>query len=169
LRAGNAFQAEPKCPSVKRHRDPRVATMRFRVRRFAHVLERSGLAMAGAACGLFVAAHVGSSIASLASQGFIVLMMIAGAIGFYLGVDTPPLLFHAPDERANAGSDGKVDTAELLTAVGTFLATLTAFVSVGVIVLREEPEILWTILIMLGWVTGVTMQTIAGAIARRRG
>jgi hypothetical protein len=144
--------------------------MRFRVRRFAHVLERSGLAMAGAACGLFVAAHVGSSIASLTSQGFVVVMMIAGAIGFYLGIDTPQLPFHAADdERAETGSDGKVDTAELLTAVGTFLATLTAIVSVGVIVLRKEPAMLWTILILLGWVLGVTMQTIAGAIARMRG
>ena len=140
--------------------------MRFRVRRFAHVLERSGLAMAGAACGLFVGAHVGSSIAQLTSQGFILVMMIAGAIGFYLGIDTPPLSFHASDLD---GSGGKVDAAELLTAVGTFLATLTAFVSVGVIVLREEPRMFWTAMIMLGWVVGVTMQIGAGAIARLRG
>jgi hypothetical protein len=65
--------------------------MRSRVRRFAHVLERIGLAMAGGACGLFVAVHVGSSIRGLNSQGFIVIMMICGAIGFYLGIDTPPL------------------------------------------------------------------------------
>ena len=64
--------------------------MRFRVRKFAHVLERTGLAMAGAAAGLFVAAHVGSSIAALTTQGFLLIMMIAGAIGFYLGIDTPP-------------------------------------------------------------------------------
>src|SRR5205085_12533004 len=64
--------------------------MRTRVRRFAHVLERLGLAMAGAASGLFVAAHVGSSIAAFTSQAFILVMMIAGAVGFYLGIDTPP-------------------------------------------------------------------------------
>jgi hypothetical protein len=34
--------------------------MQFRVRKFAHVLERIGLAMAGASGGLFVGAHVGS-------------------------------------------------------------------------------------------------------------
>jgi hypothetical protein len=67
--------------------------MQFRVRKAAHVLERIGLAMAGAACGLFVAIHVGSSIAALTSQGFLVVMMIGGAIGFYLGIDTPPLAF----------------------------------------------------------------------------
>ena len=67
--------------------------MRFRVRKFAHVLERIGLAMAGAATGLFVGAHVGSSIAALTSQGFLLIMMIVGAVGFYLGIDTPPLPF----------------------------------------------------------------------------
>ena len=143
--------------------------MQFRVRKAAHILERVGLAMAGAACGLFVAAHVGSSIAVLTSQGFLVLMMIAGAIGFYLGIDTPPLPFHgAGDELSKGGSRGKIDTAEFLSAVGTFLATLTAVVSVGVIVLREIPHLFWTTVIMLGWLVGVMMQIIAGAIARIR-
>jgi hypothetical protein len=139
--------------------------MRSRVRKFAHVLERIGLAMAGAASGLFVAVHVGSSIAALASQGFIVIMMIGGAVGFYLGIDTPP----APDgELSNDSSGGKIDAAEFLSAVGTFLAALTAFISVGVIVLRENPQIYWTLMIMVGWVTGVVMQIVAGAIARIR-
>ena len=143
--------------------------MRFRVRKVAHALERIGLAMAGAACGLFVAAHVGSSIAVLTSQGFIAMMMIGGAIGFYLGIDTPPLAFHGPNsELSKDGSSGEVDSAEFLSAVGTFLATLTAFVSVIVIVLREDPHIYWTMMIMLGWVVGVLMQIIAGTIARMR-
>jgi hypothetical protein len=137
--------------------------MQFRVRKAAHVLERLGLAMAGASCGLFVAAHVGSSIAALTSQGFLVAMMIGGAIGFYLGIDTPPLAFQGP-----GGSGGKIDTAEFLSAAGTFLATLTAFVSVGVIVFREDPRIFWTIMILLGWVVGVMMQIIAGIVARNR-
>ena len=141
--------------------------MRFRVRKAAHVLERIGLAMAGAACGLFVAVHVGSSIAVLTSQVFLVVMMTAGAIGFYLGIDTPPLAFQRPNgEPSKSGSVGTIDTAEFLSAVGTFLSTLTAFVSVGVIVLRENPRIIWTIIIMLGWVVGLMMQIVAGAIAR---
>ncbi|WP_024509531.1 hypothetical protein [Bradyrhizobium sp. ARR65] len=137
--------------------------MRTRFRRFAHVLERCGLALAGAACGLFVAAHVGSSISFLTTQGFLLIMMIVGAIGFYLGIDTPPLPFH-DDELA----EPKVDSAELLSAAGTFLATLTAFFSVAIIILRQEPHIAWTILIMLGWSLGVAMQIISGAIARAR-
>ena len=130
--------------------------MQFRVRKAAHVLERIGLAMAGASSGLFVGSYVGSSIAALTSQGFLVVMMIGGAIGFYLGIDTPPLAFHGPNgEPSKGGSGGKIDTAEFLSAVGTFIATLTAFVSVGVIV-------------MVGWLVGLMMQIIAGAIARTR-
>jgi hypothetical protein len=143
--------------------------MRSRVRKFAHVLERIGLAMAGAASGLFVAAHVGSSIAALASQAFIVIMMIGGAAGFYLGIDTPALAFHAPrGEPSKAGFGGQIDAAEFLSAVGTFFAALAAFASVGVIVLREDPHIYWTMVIMTGWVIGVMMQIIAGAITRTR-
>ena len=135
--------------------------MRFRVRKSAHVLERFGLAMAGAACGLFVAAHVGSSVSALTSQGFLLIMMIAGAIGFYLGIDTPQLPLLGND-------DPKIDAAEFLSAVGTFLATLAAFFAVGIIILREEPQIGWTWLIMFGWVAGISMQIVAGAKARMR-
>ena len=135
--------------------------MRFRVRRAAHFFERLGLAMAGASCGLFVSAHVGSSISHLTSQGFLLVMMVAGAIAFYLGIDTPQLPFHGED-------DPKIDAAELLTSVGTFLATLAAFVSVGIIILREEPHIVWTWIIFAAWVFGIAMQIVAGAKARMR-
>lgn len=136
--------------------------MRFRVRRLAHVLERLGLAMAGAACGLFVSAHVGTSISYLTSQAFLLLMMIAGAVAFYLGIDTPPMPFHPEEDRT------KIDSAELLTALGTFFATLTAFCAVGIIILREEPHIFWTYLIGIGWTVGVVMQIVAGAKASMR-
>jgi hypothetical protein len=124
--------------------------------------------MAGAASGLFVAAHVGSSIAWFTSQGFVLIMMIGGAIGFYLGIDTPPLPFHPEEARSRGVLNWNVDSAEFLSAVGTFLAALTAFVSVCVIVFRGNPHIFWTTMIMLGWVLGVTLQIIAGAIARSR-
>jgi hypothetical protein len=135
--------------------------MRSRVRRAAHLFERIGLAMAGAACGLFVSAHVGSSIGALTSQAFLLAMMLAGAIAFYLGIDTPQLPFHG-------GDDPKIDAAEFLSALGTFLATLTAFVAVGIIILREEPHIAWTWIIFAGWVFGIAMQIVAGAKARMR-
>jgi hypothetical protein len=135
--------------------------MRFRIRKSAHVLERIGLAMAGAASGLFVGAHVGSSTPALTTVGFLIFMMLAGAIGYYLGIDTPQLSFHDAD-------DEKIDTAEFLTAVGTFLATLTGFVAVFAIVLGLDTHIAWTVMIMAGWVIGVVMQTVAGTIARMR-
>jgi hypothetical protein len=86
-----------------------------------------------------------------------------------LGIDTPPLAFQGSNgQPSKGGSGGKIDTAEFLSAVGTFIATLTAFVSVGVIVLRENPHIFWTITILVGWVVGLMMQIIAGAIALAR-
>jgi len=137
--------------------------MQVRVRQCAHILERFGLAMAGAASGLFVAIHVGSSISALTSQAFLLVMMLLGAVGFYLGIDTPQLAF-----PKTGGSTRRIDAAEFLSAVGTFLATLVAFFSVGVIVLRSEPDIAWTAAIMAGWVLGVAMQIVAGTIARTR-
>src|SRR3981081_835703 len=71
-----------------------VTTMRFRVRKFAHVLERLGLAMAGAASGLFLRARVRPSVALLTSQAFLLFMMMGGACGFYLFIEPPPLPFH---------------------------------------------------------------------------
>ena len=168
---GAALYERPPWDKASRQRlgNRLITAMRSRVRKIAHILERIGLALAGAASGLFVAAHVGSSIAVLTSQGFIVIMMIGGAVGFYLGIDTPPLAFQAPNsELSKRSSGGAIDSAEFLSAVGTFLAALTAFVSISVIVLRENLHIYWTMMIMLGWVFGVMMQIIAGAIARTR-
>src|SRR5258708_21895475 len=123
--------------------------MRSRVRKFAHVLERIGLAMAGAASGLFVAAHVGSSIAAFTSQGFILIMMIGGAIGFYLGIDTPPLAFHGPDgEHSYVDPGATVDTAEFFSALGTVIAARTAFLLVNVVLFREDPPMFWSTLIL---------------------
>jgi hypothetical protein len=134
--------------------------MRFRVRKTAHVLERIGLAMAGAACGLFVGAYVGSAIASLTTQGFLLLMMMLGAVGFYLGIDTPQLPF---DE-----AHSHIDAAELLSSAGTLCATLAALASVAVIVLRLEGDGALSWLVLMGWIAGVAMQIVAGAKSRMR-
>lgn len=143
--------------------------MRSRVRKFAHVLERLGLAMAGAASGLFVAVLVGSSFALLTSQAFLLIMMISGVVGFYLGIDTPPLPFRSLNGPPSDGdAEVRIDAAEFLSAVGTFLAAFSAFAAVGVIVLRHDPHMAWTTMIMAGWVVGVSMQIIAGTMARTR-
>ncbi|MDA9544574.1 hypothetical protein GPL17_24425 [Bradyrhizobium yuanmingense] len=134
--------------------------MRFRFRKTAHVFERVGLAMAGAACGLFVGAYVGSAIPTLTTQGFLLLMMLLGGIGFYLGIDTPQMPFD--------DAHSQIDAAELMSAAGTLSATLTAFASVAVIVLRLDPHMAWTWLVLVGWIAGVAMQIVAGAKARLR-
>ena len=142
--------------------------MRIRVRKAAHFLERAGLALAGAACGTFVGAHVGTSVGALTTIGFLLAMIGVGAVGFYLGIDIPPLPFHAGESEAEHEARGKVDAAEFLSAFGTFLATLAAFASVSAVVLRLNVHLAWTTLIMVGWLGGVTMQIVAGAIARLR-
>ena len=125
--------------------------------------------MAGAASGLFVAVHVGSSVGALTSQAFLLVMMLAGAVGFYLGIDIPPLPFHPTNGPSSDDSlNAKIDAAEFLSAVGTFLAAFAAVASVSVIILRQDPHIAWTTMIMAGWVIGVTMQIVAGTIARTR-
>ncbi|MCJ9704586.1 MULTISPECIES: hypothetical protein [unclassified Bradyrhizobium] len=134
--------------------------MRFRVRKTAHIFERVGLAMAGAACGLFVGAYVGSAIPQLTTQGFLLLMMLLGFVGFYLGIDTPQMPFDDAHSR--------IDAAEFMSSAGTLCATLTAFVSVLVIVLRGDPHMGWTWLVFFGWIAGVAMQIVAGTKARMR-
>ena len=142
--------------------------MRSRARRLAHVMERSGLAMVGATCGLLVAVHVGSSISMLTTQGFLLAMSVVGAVAFYLGIDTPPLPFDEMPPGLLAAARAKIDVAEFLSAAGTFLAALAAIVSMSVIAFREDTHRAVTLLIMGGWVVGVTMQIVAGAIARIR-
>ncbi|UPK26645.1 hypothetical protein [Bradyrhizobium sp. 195] len=134
--------------------------MRYPVRKAAHIFERVGLAMAGAACGLFVGAYVGSAIPQLTTQGFLLLMMMLGFVGFYLGIDTPQMPFDDAHSR--------IDAAEFMSSAGTLCATLTAFVSVLVIVLRGDPHMGWTWLVFFGWIAGVAMQIVAGTKARMR-
>jgi len=123
--------------------------------------------MAGAASGLFVGAHVGTTFSVLTSEGFLLMMMLGGAIGFYLGIDAPQMSFNTENGNG-AHTREKIDSAEFLSAVGTFLAAFAAFASVGIIIFRYDPHIVWTSLIMAGWILGICMQTVAGAIARVR-
>jgi hypothetical protein len=105
----------------------------------------------------------------LTTQGFLLIMMISGAAGFYLGIDTPPHRFLGVEVSLPKNwSPGWIDTTELLSAFVTFLAALTAFASVALIVFGREPRVGWTMTIMAGWIACVLMQIVAGAIARIR-
>src|SRR6201996_504588 len=120
--------------------------VRSRTRKTAHFLERIGLALAGASCGLFVAAHVArSNFEILASTPAVLAMTFYGAIGFYLGIDIPPHTSFA----------GRTDPAELFSPLGTFLASTSAFVAVFSIVVDTEPQVASTLVVWLCWLIGV--------------
>jgi hypothetical protein len=140
------------------------------ISKWAHVLERIGLALAGASCGLFVAAHVGrANIDLIGSAAAVLAMMLYGAVGFYLGIDLPPA---PPDHRMHLplrhGLGSRADAVELLSAAGTFLAAVAAVVSVSGIVLDEVARPSIALLISFGWAIGATMQIAAGINARSR-
>jgi len=143
---------------------------RSTVSRSAHVLERTGLALTGASCGMFVAAHVGRADIDLIGSAVAVLaMMLYGAAGFYLGIDLPQA---PPDHKMHLplrnGLGTRADIVELLSAAGTFLASVAAVVSVSSIVLDETPRGSTALLICLSWAVGTTMQIAAGVIARMK-
>jgi len=134
----------------------------------AHILERTGLALTGAACGLFVAAHVGrADIDLIGSAGMVLAMMLYGAAGFYLGIDLPQI---PPDHQMRLplrhGLGTRADAVMLMSAAGTFLASVAAFVSVSSIVLDETAPASAAILISVSWAIGATMQIAAGIVAR---
>jgi hypothetical protein len=143
---------------------------RSTISRWAHVLERTGLALTGGSCGLFVAAHVArANIDLIGSAAAVLAMMIYGAVGFYLGIDLPPA---PPDHRMHqplrSGLGSRADAVELFSAAGTFLAAVAAAVSISSIVMDEASRPSTALLISLGWAIGTTMQIAAGIIARRR-
>ena len=142
---------------------------RSTVSRWAHVFERSGLALAGGSCGLFVAAQVArTNIDLLGSGGAILAMMVYGAAGFYLGIDLPPPPPHPVELPLRRMLASRADAVELLSAAGTFLAALAAVVSVSDIILDETVGAGTTLVIGFGWGIGATMQIAAGLIARIR-
>ena len=143
---------------------------RSTISRWAHVLERTGLALTGAACGLFVAAHVArADIDLIGSTVAVSAMMLYGAAGFYLGIDLPPV---PPDHRMHLplrhGLGSSWDTVELLSAAGTFVAAVAAVVSVSGIILDETARPSTALLVSFGWAAGATMQIVAGMISRMR-
>src|SRR3974390_241578 len=151
---------------MNKHSEPWDA--RSTISRWAHVLERSGLALTGASCGLFVAAHVGRADIDLIGSAFgVFALMLYGAAGFYLGIDLPQA---PPDHHMHLplrhGLGSRADIVELLSAAGTFLASGAAVISGSSIVLDESPRTTPALMISLSWGVGATMQIAAGIIAR---
>lgn len=131
----------------------------------AHLLERIGLATVGGSCGLYVAAILMRLEGEpLGSVWFILLIILYGAFGFYIGIDLPG----RPAQRSNSrkGSKRDTDAAEIFGAAGTSLAAVAAFLSVSVIVLDQTVAESLIVLVACCWVLGSSLQIAAGAIAR---
>jgi hypothetical protein len=139
------------------------------VSKWAHLLERSGLALAGAACGLFVAAElVRADVDFFGSGAPILAMMLFGAAGFYLGIDLPARAPHRVELPLRSKVVSRADAVELLSAAGTFLAAATAVWSVAVIILDDAPAPGGVLLTGGSWAIGAAMQIAAGVIARQQ-
>ena len=142
---------------------------RSAISRRAHVLERTGLALTGGSCGLFVAAYVVRADIGLGSAAAVLAMLLYGAAGFYVGIDLP---LRRPDHQLSLPPARKpgssADSVELFSAAGTFLTAVPTAASVSGIVLDETARAGTARLIILGWAIGVTMQIAAGIVARMR-
>ena len=125
----------------------------------ARIVGRSGLAMAGAMCGTFVAAGLTRINTWFDSAGFIAAMVAIGMIGFYLGVNIP---LRVPDPLAVRP---RFDAVELLSATGTFLAAL---ISIYSFVFDETPSRGFEYFVGSWWIFGVGMQIGAGLAGRLR-
>lgn len=140
---------------------------RSRASRCAHVIERLGLAMAGASCGLFVATHIASTrVEAFGSVALVLFLMMLGAIGFYLGIDIPPHRTGRATILPSGDSALPTDPVELLSSAGTFLAALAALLSVFSIVFDAAPALTWSLFLGACWLFGALLQIAAGASAR---
>src|SRR6202051_2785448 len=86
---------------------------------FAQVMERTGLAIMGALCGLFVAAMVAkANIEEINSLGALFSAVLYGSLGFYLGTNIPSL----SSSRTISSTSSGPRTIALASATGTFVA-----------------------------------------------
>jgi hypothetical protein len=140
------------------------------VNRFADVMERIGLAIMGALCGLFVAALVAkANIEAINSLGVLFSVVLYGSFGFYFGTNIPSLSSGAPNRTFSDTRSGPgANPIALASASGTFLAAVAALVSVYMIIFDEIPPVIWNVGIGFGWMLGVLLQLAAGTVARLR-
>jgi lysylphosphatidylglycerol synthetase-like protein (DUF2156 family) len=141
---------------------------RYDLNGFAQVMERIGLAIMGALCGLFVAAFVArANIAEINSLGVLLSVIMYGSVGFYLGTNIPSASSAASHRTfSHTASSRRTNPIALASATGTFLAAVAALVSVYMIVFDEIPPVIWDVGIGCGWMLGVLLQLAAGTAVR---
>jgi hypothetical protein len=145
-----------------------TTSTRYHLNGLAQVMERIGLAIMGALCGLFVAALVAkANIEEINSLGVLFSALLYGSIGFYFGSNIPSLSSGVSHGTfSDIGSGPKTSPIALASATGTFVAAVAALVSVYMIVFDETPPVIWAIGIGFGWMLGVLLQLAAGTAAR---
>jgi hypothetical protein len=140
---------------------------RYRLNGFAQVVERVGLAIVGALCGLFVAAMVArADIEEINSLGALFSTVLYGSLGFYLGTNIPSL--PSSGTFSSTGLSPKTNPIALASATGTFVAAVAALASVYMIIFDETPPVIWNVGIGSGWALGVLLQLAAGTVVRLR-
>jgi hypothetical protein len=140
------------------HKNYAAAVNHSSIDRFAGVMERIGLAIMGALCGLFVAAFVArADIGAFNSLGALFAAILYGSSGFYFGTAS-----HRPFSGTGPSP------IALASAIGTFLAAAAALVSVYMIIFDETPPAIWNVGTGLGWMLGVLLQLGGSAAARLR-
>jgi hypothetical protein len=141
------------------------ATTSIHLNGLAQAMERIGLAIMGALCGLFVAAMVAKAdIEEINSLGALFSAVLYGSLGFYLGTNIPSL--SSSRTFSDTGSGPKTNPIALASATGTFVAAVAALVSVYMIIFDETPPAIWNVGIGFGWALGVLLQLAAGTAAR---
>jgi hypothetical protein len=147
-----------------------ATSTRYHLNGFAHVMERIGLAIMGALCGLFVAACVAkANIEEINSLGALFSVIMCGSIGFYVGTNIPsPSPGASHRIFSDAASSRRTTPIALASATGTFVAAVAALVSVYMIIFDETPPVIWNVGIGFGWMLGVLLQLAAGTAARLR-
>src|SRR5580704_18162987 len=105
------------------------ASTRHQLNGFAQIMERIGIAIMGALCGLFVAAMVAKAdIEEINSLGALFSAMLYGSVGFYLRTNIPSL--SSSGTFSTTGSGPKTSLIALASAIGTLIAAIAALVSV---------------------------------------
>lgn len=132
----------------------------------AHILERIGLAAVGASCGLYVGATLLRQKDGLFESGWIVLItMLYGALSYYVGIDLSGNVARRPESSISEDWNGS-ESAEIMSAAGTFGAAIAAALSVSILVLDQNLSNGLISLVAGCWAVGSSLQVAAGTMAR---
>lgn len=124
-------------------------------RRGVHLIERTGLAMVGICCGLFVSAYLTrSGVEEFSSMTSVATITVCSSVAFYLGIDH----VHRPRYFCS--------NAELFGAVGTFSVAFGTLYAVCSIIVDADATTLKTAIVGISWTVGICALVLAGIFGR---